>query len=106
LPDFSLWHGSLLPYPVLLAFQLGILALMVAINLRAGRAKLPCRPRLARSLTLFGTAYFSLMLARGLIGHTLAAAPAWFNRPLPVLFHLVLATWLLLIAHELGRTHD
>jgi hypothetical protein len=57
LPDFSLWHGSLLPYPVLLAFQLGILALVVAINLRAGRAKLPCRPRLARCLTLFGTAY-------------------------------------------------
>ena len=105
LPDFDAWHGGTMPYPVLLAFQLAILAIMLAANLACTRGRLLPRPRLARGLTLFGTFYFGAMLARLALGHSLDPVPAWFDRPVPTLFHLVLATWLLILARRLSD-HD
>lgn len=102
LPDFDAWHGGTMPYPVLLAFQLAILAIMLAANRTCTRGRLMPRPRLARGLTVFGTLYFVAMLARLALGQSLAPAPAWFERPLPTLFHLVLATWLLILARRLS----
>lgn len=101
LPAFDAWHGSVMPYPLLLAAQLLILALMIALNLACMRGRLAPRPRLARILNLLGWVYFSGMLVRLLVGQTLDPMPAWFDRPLPTLFHLVLATWLLLLARRL-----
>ena len=101
LPDFDAWHGGTMPYPVLLAFQLAILAIMLAANLACSRGRLSPRPRLARGLTAFGTFYFVAMLARLAVGQGLDPVPAWFDRPLPTLFHLVLAAWLLILARRL-----
>lgn len=103
LPAFDAWHGNVLPYPLLLVAQLLIFALMVAVNLACMRGRLDPRPRLARVLNLLGWVYFSGMLARLALGQTLDPVPAWFDRPLPTLFHLVLATWLLLLARRLSQ---
>ncbi|MCA1979850.1 MAG: hypothetical protein LDL19_11500 [Thiobacillus sp.] len=106
LPPFEAWQGSRLPYPVLLAFQLAILAAMVATTLYTRRAQRPHRPRLARALTLMGAAYFAAMFARLVAGAAWEDAPLWFQRPLPAIFHLVLASWLLLIAREFGKPRE
>ena len=102
LPDFDAWHGGTMPYPVLLPFQLAIPSIMLATNLACTPGRLMPRPRLARSLTVFGTLYFVAMLARLALGQSLDPVPAWFNRPLPTLFHLVLAAWLLILARRLS----
>lgn len=101
LPPFDAWQGSRLPYPLLLASQLLILALMVWGNLRA--PALRAQPRLARALTIVGAAYFAAMIVRLGVGLVWDDAPVWFQRPLPALFHLVLASWVLLLARELGK---
>ena len=103
LPPFDAWQGSRLPYPLLLASQLLILALMIWGNLRA--SGLHPQPRLARALTIFGAAYFATMFVRLCLGLVWADAPVWFQRPLPAFFHLVLASWVLLIAQEWEKSH-
>ena len=103
LPDFDVWHSGVLPYPVLVAFQLAILAIMVTTNRACTRGQLAPRPHFARALTVLGTLYFVGMLARLALGQILNPAPAWFNRPLPTLFHLVLSIWLLLLARRLSE---
>lgn len=103
LPPFDAWQGSRLPYPLLLASQLVILALMVWGNLRA--PGLRTQPRLARVLTIVGAAYFATMFVRLGVGLLWADAPVWFQRPLPAFFHLVLASWVLLIALEWEKSH-
>lgn len=106
LPPFEAWQGSSLSYPLLLALQLGIIAVMVAANLRASKQGLPYRPRLARGLAIFSALYFAIMLARLAVWGVWIEAPVWFQRPLPAFFHLVLASWLMLIAREFGRPHE
>ncbi|MDO9469083.1 MAG: hypothetical protein Q7J36_17420 [Thiobacillus sp.] len=98
LPGFDAWHGGVLPYPVLLLSQLLILAAMVIENLQLARGALVQRPRLGRWLALLGSLYFAGMVLRLVLGQTLYAGSSWFDRPLPTLFHLVLAAWLLLLA--------
>ncbi len=103
LPEFRLWHGGAMPYPLLLVLQLAILLIMIRINLHAGRTGLPYWPRVAKGLTVFGAMYFIAMLGRLIIGQLFDATPSWFDRPLPSLFHLVLASWLLIVSRLLGR---
>jgi len=98
LPAFDAWHSGLLPYPALLLSQLGIAATMVVVNLRLVRGAPASRPRLGYWLALLGTLYFTAMLLRLALGYTVYAGSAWLDRPLPTLFHLVLATWVLLLA--------
>lgn len=99
LPEFDAWHGSVLPYSALLFFQLAIAATMVVVNLLLVRGDLVPRPRLGHWLSLMGMLYFTSMLLRLVLGQTLYSGSSWIDRPLPTLFHLVLASWPLLIAH-------
>jgi hypothetical protein len=98
LPGFDAWHGGVLPYPALLLSQLTIAATMVIVNLMLARGMLVPRPRLGRWLTWVGSLYFAGMLLRLVLGQTLYSGSPWLDRPLPSLFHLVLAAWLLLLA--------
>lgn len=98
LPGFDAWHGGVLPYPALLLAQLAIAAAMVVVNLRVARGILVPRPRVGRWLAWLGTLYFTGMLLRLVLGQTLYPSSTWLDRPLPTLFHLVLAAWLLLLA--------
>jgi hypothetical protein len=98
LPGFDAWHGGVLPYPALLLSQLAIASTMVIVNLRLARGVLVPRPRLGRGLAWLGSLYFAGMLLRLVLGQTLYPGSSWLDRPLPTLFHLVLAAWLLLLA--------
>lgn len=98
LPAFDAWHSGVLPYPALLLSQLGIATTMVVVNLRLVRGALASRPRVGGWLALLGTLYFAAMLLRLVLGQTVYVGSPWLDRPLPTLFHLVLATWILLLA--------
>jgi hypothetical protein len=104
LPPVERWQSGLLPYPVLLAGQGVILALLaaVAIQLWRGTGRLIApRPRLDRFLTWIGFAYAGSMLVRYALTMALRPEWRWFGHAIPIAFHLVLASALLLYARLL-----
>ena len=98
LPAFDVWQGSGLPYPVLLAFQVSIVVLAVAVTLRMTRGSRLIGKRWTVPVLLAGVVYFTVMFARLILGFTVLSNNTWFDRPIPSAFHLVLATQLMLIA--------
>jgi hypothetical protein len=102
LPPFDAWQGSELDYPLLLTSQILILAAMVwgawAVY-RRGRV----RESAGRWLIVLGAVYFAWMSARLVLGFTVLSALAWFAKPLPAVFHLVLAGYVLTFGHYHAR---
>jgi hypothetical protein len=101
LPPFDAWQGSGLPYPVLLAAQLLIIAFMARTATRFRRGDVVPRYRLGVWLLVLGSVYFLTMFFRLVLGLTVLRESRWFSAYLPTTFHLVLASWLLLV----GRFH-
>ena len=103
LPPFEAWHGALLPYPLLVAFQAAI-ALLLAIGLWRVKtdAIAPAPWKYATCFTAGGV-YFSFMAFRLVAGLTLFADHPWFSKSLPALFHLVLASFILMLGHYLYK---
>lgn len=97
LPPLERWQGSNLPYPVLLAAQIGILVLIAWVSQRmaAGRNVMP--PRVAVPVIALGAIYFGVMAVRLVLGLTALADIKWFASPIPTGFHLVLATAVMVI---------
>ena len=104
LPPFEAWQGSGLAYPVLLASQLTILAAMVW-GTGAVRRRPRVRKTVGRWLIALGAVYFGSMAVRLVLGLTVLSDLAWFAKPLPALFHLVLASYVLALGHYYTR-HD
>lgn len=106
LPPFADFQGSNLPYSVLLASQLLILALMAATCVRVHRQTLVVHRRTGTLLLWLGGLYMAGSVARILIGMSVADAPAWFRAWISGVFHLVLAGFVLtlgLVHHRSGR---
>jgi hypothetical protein len=91
LPDFDAFQGSSLPYPVLLMFQLVILAWMARTILRVARGSATPNRRLGRWLAWLGGLYMAGSILRIVVGLAIPSAPAWFSTWIPALFHLVIA---------------
>ena len=98
LPPFDAWQGSNLPYPVLLTFQLLIVALMLRTSWRISHGLNIPAPRLGRSLCWFGWIYMAISIARIVIGLLVPSASAWFSAWISGIFHLVLAAFVLTAA--------
>ncbi len=98
LPAFEAWHSGALPYPLLVATQLVIITVYAwtAWGIQVGRTR-PDR-RLGRWLLGLGGVYFAFMLVRLALGATVAQQ-TWFDAPIPSVFHLVLAGFLLVAAN-------
>ena len=99
LPPFELWHSAAVPYRVLLASQVAILAALVwtAWRFTVGERH-PRRTVGAVALTVGGL-YFVVMLVRLVLGLTTLSGWRWFASPIPTVFHLVLAAFVLLYGH-------
>jgi hypothetical protein len=99
LPPFDAWHSGVLPYAVLLTSQLAIVA--GAYVLIRGLSAGAVRPRrgVGRVVLAAGSVYAAVMLARLLLGGTVMSGHPWFARPLPALFHLDLAAFVLVYGH-------
>jgi len=99
LPPFDAWHSAVLPYQLLLASQGVILFWLAWTAARFSTAAVTPNRRIGVSALILGTLYFSFMALRLLLGATILHGQRWFARPLPTVFHLVLATYLILFAH-------
>jgi len=103
LPAFERWHSEVLSYPILVAFQLAILLMLGFLSHRVFSHQLIPNSKRANRLLVFGATYFLIMLFRLCVSLSVIHLPglsdlAWFQRPLPSFFHLVLASFILILA--------
>lgn len=102
LPGFAEFQGSNLPYGVLLASQLVILVLMTHYALRVRRGALAASRRAGVILGWLGGAYMTGAIARIAVGLAVPAAPPWFTAWIPAVLHVVLAAYVVTLAHYHG----
>ena len=105
LPEAGRFQGSNLPYGVLLAFQLLILAAMFWAAHRVARGEMRHQAAVGRVLLWLGGLYLAGSVLRIVVGVTVAGAPAWFTHWIPAVFHLVLAGFVLSMAAFHLQTH-
>jgi hypothetical protein len=97
LPAAEAWFSGLLPYPLLLPLQIGILMLMavVAWNPRVRQGEFAAaHPRAAHALRLFAGLYFVVMTVRLTVNVNANRGDFWSEGAIPVAFHWVLALFL------------
>lgn len=99
LPAFDAWHSGVLPYPLLLVSQVVILFWLTLTAWRFTTDAVAPSRRIGLGALTAGALYFAVMVLRLLLGATILRGARWFASPLPTIFHLVLAGYLLLFAH-------
>lgn len=99
LPPMADWN--LLPYPILLPTQLLLIALMLWINVTFTWGAPAGSRTLGGALLVFSAVYAAAMPIRYAIRMTRQPAQRWFGGTIPMVFHLVLASYL----YVLGRFH-
>lgn len=106
LPPFSEWQGSSLPYPALFGAQLLIfLSLTYTIyRIRVNRIE-PRKWKHTLSISI-GSIYFTVMAARLIMGQTILSGDSWFDKPIPATFHLVLASFIIILGFYLKALHE
>ncbi len=99
LPPFAAWAAGGLPYPVLVALQVVIIAVAVEAIRKLARGAVRPRRNWAFFLLGSGAIYFIAMAFRFAAGLTFLAGNSWFAASLPAAFHLVLAGFVLTLGH-------
>jgi len=98
LPSWSEWYSGLLPYPWLLLSQFLLLMFMAVVNTDNWRAQGTFYVQSAtarRWLMALAGIYAACMITR--YGFQMMWQPdqRWFGGTIPIIFHLVLAAWML-----------
>ena len=98
LPPMYLWN--LIPYPILLPLQLIIIAIMLWINLEfswnTGIAAIR-NPDVGIMLIGFSEIYAAAMVIRYILRMIRRPEQRWFGGTIPIVFHFVLASYLLFL---------
>jgi hypothetical protein len=98
------WYSGVVPYPRLLAIQLAMLAVMGAtvVGLAVGwPAVADPRPALGTALLLIAWPYGLSMPMRYAVRMWRHPEARWTGRTIPIVFHIVLASWLLVLGSYL-----
>lgn len=104
LPPFGAWHGAVMPYPLLVIIQVVIIVALTIILWRVrSDAIVPSRWKY-RVCFILGGIYFSFIAFRLFAGLTFLSDHPWFSQSLPAFFHVVLASFILLLGRYIyGR---
>jgi hypothetical protein len=101
LPPMKEWFSGLLPYPELLVSQFLLVFLFGRICLDFYRGCgyfVQPSARFGRNLKVFGCIYFGGMVLRYVLRMSLYPDQRWFGGTIPIIFHCVLATFILVLA--------
>lgn len=107
LPPMEAWFSGLLPYPELLTSQILIIFLYGKICLDFARGHgyfVTPRPRLGINLVKFGWFYLGVMIIRYVIRMGLYPRERWTGGSIPIFFHWVLASFVLVLGHYHWRS--
>jgi hypothetical protein len=99
LPRFESWYSGVLPYPLLVLTQGVIMLWLTRTAWMFSTGAIVPRPRFGIVMMVLGGIYFVAMVMRLLLGATILSHERWFASPVPTVFHLVLATYVLLYGH-------
>ena len=99
LPGFEAWHSATLDYEVLLGSQALIVVWCLLVINGVRRGEIKRTQGKGRWLLGVGAVYFAFMLFRLVAALTFAEEGSWFDSPLPSVFHLVLALFVLCHGH-------
>jgi hypothetical protein len=106
LPPSKEWFSGLIPYPPLLASQILIIVLQAKIGLdftrQTGWSYRPSR-RAGRFLLAFGAVYLTAMIIRYVVRMGLYPQERWTGGLIPIFFHWVLASYVLLLGFHHWR---
>lgn len=100
LPRFEQWQSGALPYGILVALQLVIVAGQLHVVGAVSRSQRLLRQEWRRMISAFAVIYLAVMAFRLIAGLTFATDGGWLDARLPTIFHLILATYLLLWMHH------
>ena len=101
LPSLQHWYSGLLPYHFLLPAQILLLMLMSIVTYDAFRGDgfwHVQRHRTKRILRVIATVYFAVMILRYVLTMVLVPELRWSGHAIPILFHFVLAGYLLVLS--------
>ena len=99
LPPMSEWISGLMPYPYLLPSQLLMIVVFAKVCLDFSRGSgwfVKTRPAFGRGVLYFGYTYFAGMIVRYGLQMILQPETRWFGGTIPIVFHLVLAGFIIL----------
>lgn len=110
LPPMEEWYSGLVPYGPLLVAQTLIILLYgkVCLDFTRGRGYfvVPQR-RLGIGLLVFGSLYLAAMILRYVIRMSLYPDERWTGGSIPIFFHWILASFLLLVGqYHWSRTRS
>ncbi len=100
LPPMDQWYSGVLPYPHLLATQVVLLAAMAAVMLAMLRGTswaLGPHPAAGSVLLVVAYGYAGSMAPRYVIRMARRPDERWLGGCIPIVFHVVLATWLFVL---------
>ncbi|HEY9731709.1 MAG TPA: hypothetical protein V6C89_07345 [Drouetiella sp.] len=103
LPPMTEWQSGLLPYPVLLICQaliIGIYGKVCIDFYRRNGFFYKLNPVLAAPLRAIGMIYFVAVALRLLIWMTIFEHHPWFSGTIPIFFHFILSTFLIVLAQN------
>ena len=98
LPGFDSWQSGAVGYPFLLTSQVLILVVQAVLVFLVATNRFRVPPLVSKILFVVGAVYFGFMLFRLLSGFTILDGHSWFDAPLPSIFHMVLAAFLLTLS--------
>jgi hypothetical protein len=101
LPPMPQWYSGLMPYPYLLPSQVVILAVFAKVCVDFSRGEgwfVRTRPWFGRGAYWFGWLYLTGMMVRYPIQMALHPEDRWLGRTIPIVFHWVLASFVLVFA--------
>ena len=101
LPPMKEWQSGLLPYPLLVFFQIVIILVYSNAALAVTRKRgyfYDMQSRFSKRLTNFAIVYAGSMVLRYFLYMYLVPEARWLHGTIPIVFHLVLATFLLAYA--------
>ena len=101
LPPFEAWQGSAIPYPALLLLQAIVVAVMFGVLWRVKTGAISPSPWKHQACFALGGVYWAVMTFRLIAGLTFFAEYEWLARSVPALFHIILATLILVLGHYL-----
>ncbi len=104
LPPFEDWHSGALSYSALVGFQFILIALCLAAIREVRCPTTSPDPRKGKNFLVLGGVYFTVMIFRLIGGFTFAVSNHWFTTRIPIFFHLILASFVLVYGHFHAHT--
>lgn len=97
LPPMKEWYSGLMPYEYLLPSQIAIIILFGKVCWDLGTAKgyfAKSQQKLGKLLYFFSIGYASFMVLRYIVHMTIHPDQRWFGGTIPIIFHIVLASFI------------